>query len=153
HELDRPRRMERIKAPEPRPPVAARPAALSVTDVEHWLRDPYTIYAKHVLRLAPLDAVDTPPGYADRGTVIHESIAEFTRTYSGALPADPFGELVEIGRRHFARLADFPEARAFWWPRFKRIARWFAGWEAERRVNVAAMRAEIRGEIPIPLGG
>src|SRR5262249_29486473 len=42
-----PARVEPIKAPEPRPPRAARPTALSVTEIEHWLRDPYTIYAKH----------------------------------------------------------------------------------------------------------
>ncbi len=36
--------------------------------------------------------------------------------------------------------------------RFLRIARWFAGWDAERRAGLAATRAEIRGEISIPLG-
>ena len=50
------------KRPEPKPPVAARPTRLSVTEIEHWLRDPYTIYAKHILRLTPLDAVDTAAG-------------------------------------------------------------------------------------------
>jgi ATP-dependent helicase/nuclease subunit B len=132
--------------------VAARPTGLSVTDIEHWLRDPYTIYAKHVLRLMPLDAVDTPPGYADRGNVIHASIGEFTTTYRDGLPSDPAAELVRIGRKHFAPLEDYPEARAFWWPRFLRIARWFAGWETERRAAAAAMHAEISGEFPIPLG-
>jgi ATP-dependent helicase/nuclease subunit B len=132
--------------------LAARPTGLSVTDIEHWLRDPYTIYAKHVLRLIPLDAVDTPPGYADRGNVIHASIGEFTTTYRDGLPADAAGELIRIGQKHFVALEDYPEARAFWWPRFKRIARWFAGWEAERRANADAMHAEISGEIPIPLG-
>jgi ATP-dependent helicase/nuclease subunit B len=125
---------------------------LSVTEIESWLRDPYTIYAKHVLRLAPLDAVDTPPGYADRGTVIHASIGEFTTTYRDALPADPVGELIRIGRKHFAPLDDFPEARAFWWPRFMRIARWFVDEEIKRRGAAAAAHAEIRGEIPIALG-
>jgi ATP-dependent helicase/nuclease subunit B len=152
HELDGPHRVDKIKAPAPRPPLAARPTGLSVTDIEHWLRDPYTIYAKHVLRLAPLEAVDTPPGYADRGTVIHESIGEFTKTYAEALPADPTAALIAIGRKHFAPLEDYPEARAFWWPRFVRIARWFAAWENERRAAAAATRAEISGEIRIPLG-
>jgi ATP-dependent helicase/nuclease subunit B len=152
HALDEPQRVEKLKAPAPKPPIAARPVALSVTEIEHWLRDPYTIYAKHVLRLAPLDAVDTPPGYADRGTVIHESIGEFTKAYGDRLPADPFGELVRIGRKHFAPLDDYPEARAFWWPRFVRIARWFVDWEQERRETIVAAHAEIRGQIEIPLG-
>ena len=30
---------------------------------------------------------------------------------------------------------DFPEARAFWWPRFLRIAHWFADWELARRAR------------------
>ena len=38
--------------PEPRPPLEARPRRLSVTEIEDLLRDPYTIYAKHVLQLA-----------------------------------------------------------------------------------------------------
>ena len=153
HELDRPREMQRIRAPEPRPPVAARPMVLSVTDVEHWLRDPYTIYAKYVLRLAPLDAVDTPPGYADRGTVIHASIGDFTKACVDGLPANAVDELLDIGRAHFARLNDYPEAKAFWWPRFERIARWFVDdWERGRRGTLAAIHAEIRGELEILLG-
>ena len=44
-----------------------------------------------------------------------------------------------------------PEARALWWPRFQRIASWFAEWETARRGNIAAIDAEIRGEIKIPL--
>ena len=74
------------KRPEPTPPVAARPTRLSVTEIEHWLRDPYTIYAKHILRLTPLDAVDTAPGAGDRGTVIHGAIGEFTQQFAEKLP-------------------------------------------------------------------
>jgi ATP-dependent helicase/nuclease subunit B len=151
HTLDRPQHLKKIKPPAPTPPLAARPTQLSVTDVEHWLRDPYTIYAKHVLRLMPLDAVDTPPGYADRGTVIHGSVGDFTSLHADRLPPDAFAELVRIGSAHFTTLKDFPEAKAFWWPRFLRIAAWFAGWEAERRRKIVAIHAEIRGEHEIPL--
>ncbi len=152
-ELDRPSTAPRpTPRPVPKPPVAARPARLSVTEIEHWLRDPYTIYAKHVLRLFLLDPIDTAPGAADRGTVIHGAIGEFTQNYAKALPADALSELLALGRKHFAPLEAFPEARAFWWPRFERIARWFADWEAKRRPEVAAVQAEILGEIEIPLG-
>jgi ATP-dependent helicase/nuclease subunit B len=146
-----PKTIARIAAPQPRPPAHARPTSITVTDVEHWLRDPYTIYAKHVLRLAPLDPVDTPPGARDRGNLIHDAIGDFSKLYPDRLPSDPAGELIQFGRTHFAPLADYPEARAFWWPRFLRIARWFAGWDAERRAALTRAQAEIGGRIDIPL--
>lgn len=139
--------------PEPRPPLAARPRRLSVTEIEDLLRDPYTIYAKHVLRLQPLDAIDTPPGAADRGTLIHDSIGEFANTFPDKLPDDPAAALREIGARRFQPLADFPEARAFWWPRFLRIAGWMADFERQRRAGLARFDAEIGGRIEIPFGG
>jgi ATP-dependent helicase/nuclease subunit B len=123
-----------------------------VTDIESWLRDPYTIYAKHILKLRELDPVDMTPGAADRGIVIHGAIGEFTKTFAAGLPADPERALIEIGARHFAAIDAYPEARAFWWPRFRRIARWLAGWEVVRRGGLAALHAETFGKIPIYLG-
>jgi len=146
-----PKIIERIAAPQPRPPATARPTSITVTDVENWLRDPYTIYAKHVLRLAPLEAVDTPPGARDRGNLIHDAIGNFSKRYAERLPPEPIGELIKFGREHFVPLADYPEAQAFWWPRFLRIARWFVGWDAERRAALTHMNAEIGGSIDIPL--
>jgi ATP-dependent helicase/nuclease subunit B len=149
--LDRPDKFAPEARPAPKPPRAARPKGLSVTEIEQWLRDPYTIYAKHVLRLRPLDDVDAPLGNAERGTVIHNVLREFSVRYADALPPDPVGVLIEMGRAHFSALEDFPEARAFWWPRFQRIAQWIGGWEAGRRANFALVAAEIRGEIEIAL--
>jgi ATP-dependent helicase/nuclease subunit B len=150
-ELDHPDVVTPEPRPEPKPPLAARPKGLSVTEIEHWLRDPYTIYAKHILRLRPLDPVDAEPGAAERGTFIHAAIAEFAQTFSKSLPADPVGELLALGRKQFSEIEDYPEARAFWWPRFERIAHWFANWEIERRAGLARIDAEIRGEYKIEL--
>jgi ATP-dependent helicase/nuclease subunit B len=150
-QLDRPEHIAAAPQPAPTPPRAARPKSLSVTEIEDWLRDPYTIYAKHVLRLRPLDPVDTEPGAAERGSIIHAAIAEFTQTYVKELPADPIGALIALGEPRFAALEDFPEARAFWWPRFRRIAHWFARWETERRAAIAALTAETDGKIEIAL--
>jgi ATP-dependent helicase/nuclease subunit B len=150
-ELDRPETIAAAPQPAPKPPRTARPKSLSVTEIEDWLRDPYTIYARHVLRLRVLDAVDTEPGAAERGSIIHAAIGAFTQNFAKTLPADPAREIIALGEPHFAALEDFPEARAFWWPRFLRIAHWFARWEAQRRAAIAAIAAEIRGEIEIPL--
>jgi RecB family exonuclease len=84
--------------------------------------------------------------------LIHGALSEFTKTFAKGLPDDPERALLEIGQKHFAAITDFPEATAFWWPRFRRIARWFAGWERERRSHIAALTAESLGKIEIPLG-
>ena len=150
--LDHPAEVKAAARPEPTPPREARPLRLSVTAIEDWLRDPYTIYAKHILRLQPLDAVDTQPGARDRGNVVHGAIGDYTKLFADKAPDDPLGELLKLGEAHFAPLSDYPEARAFWWPRYLRIARWFAGWDAARRENLATMYAEIRGELKFPVG-
>jgi ATP-dependent helicase/nuclease subunit B len=151
-QLDRPAAPAKpIARPEPKPPRAARPKQLSVTEIETLLRDPYSIYARHVLRLRALDAVDTPLGARDRGTVIHEAVGTFTEQFSDKLPDDTVAELIRIGEHAFAALQDFPDARAFWWPRFQRIARWLAQFEGERRPKIAKLHAEIRGSLEIQL--
>lgn len=150
-ELDRPHRVVPVERPEPTPDVELRPLSMSVTEIEHWLRDPYTIYAKRILKLAPLDPVDMPLTAADRGSAIHEALGEFTARFAAELPDDVAGALREIGSTHFAPLMDRPEARALWWPRFLRIANWFARWEHERRHAVTRVDAETSGRITIPV--
>jgi ATP-dependent helicase/nuclease subunit B len=84
--------------------------------------------------------------------VIHGAIGEFTERYRERLPDDIVGELLTLGRKHFAVLEDFPEAQAFWWPRYVRIAHWFAEFEKGRRPLITKLGAELRGKITIPLG-
>jgi ATP-dependent helicase/nuclease subunit B len=150
-QIDQPDKIEPIPQPAPKPPRASRPLKLSVTAIEDWLRDPYTIYAKHILRLVPLEPVDMPLSAADRGSAIHDALGEFTQSFPTALPDTPARALRDIGEKYFAPLMERPEARALWWPRFLRIAGWFADWEAGRRRSLASIEAEIHGKIPIRL--
>jgi ATP-dependent helicase/nuclease subunit B len=150
-ELDRPDKVSPIAQPAPKPPRATRPLKLSVTAIEDWLRDPYTIYAKHILKLEALDPVDMPLSAADRGSAIHDSIGKFTHDFADRLPENAALALRGIGETYFAPLMERPEARALWWPRFQRIAAWFAEWETARRARVHGIDAEIRGETHIAL--
>jgi ATP-dependent helicase/nuclease subunit B len=133
--------------------LAARPRELWATDIERLMRDPYAVYARHVLRLRPLDPLDADPGGAERGQVIHAVLEEFVRTWPGALPAQPLPLLLEIGARHFARQAHRPQVAAVWWPRFERIAAWFCELERRRRERTARIVTEVRGAVELPAPG
>jgi ATP-dependent helicase/nuclease subunit B len=151
--LDRPRAFDTPLRPDPRPPVAARPRRLSVTEIETWIRNPYAIYARHVLRLRPLDAIDADPGAAERGTFIHRSLDRFVRQWPDGLPDDARERLIEIGREVFAEALARPGVWAFWWPRFERIAGWFVDFERARRAGRPAparlLLSEGRGRITL----
>ena len=70
-------------------------------------------------------------------------------TVISTLPDDPEAALLEIGARVFAPLRATPAVWAFWWPRFKRIARWFAGIEGGHRHELVQAWSEVKGELTI----
>src|SRR5690606_27522655 len=103
--------------PAPRPPVRARPRELSVSDVGQWMKDPYALYARRILRLAALDALEADPGPLERGTVIHRALERFVRAWPDQLPADAERRLLDLGRALFEDFSHRPQVMALWWPR------------------------------------
>lgn len=151
--LDRPDAVTPIQPPAPKPPVDARPKGLSVTRIETWIRDPYSIFADQILRLRPLDPLDADPGAADRGTLIHGILEQFMLTYPNDLPVDAEDRLITIGDQYFHAHMSRPGVRAFWWPRFLRIAHWFVTFERDRRNNgIHATLIEKTGNMTISVG-
>ena len=139
--LDAPAVTQPCRPPEPTPPVHARPRQLSVTEIETWMRDPYAIYARHVLKLRPLDPLDADPGLAERGSFIHKALDRFVRE------GRPGADLIAIGRDVFGDALARPGVWAFWWPRFERIATWFVATETARRPLILDSFTECRGEL------
>ncbi|SKA32183.1 ATP-dependent helicase/nuclease subunit B [Enhydrobacter aerosaccus] len=122
--------------PEPRPPLEARPTRLSVSAVETWRRDPYGLYARRILGLKALDPLEADLGAADRGSALHDALDEFLKEHpSGLLPPDALARFEALGERHLGELMAAPAERAFWWPRFQRLARWFITEENKRRAS------------------
>lgn len=126
---------EPVKPPAPCPAVACRPRRLSVTEIETWLRDPYAIYARHVLRLAALDPLEQETDAADYGTLVHAGLHRFLAENGTRWPPDAAGRL----RVHLIgamQRAGMREALRNWWaPRLARIADWVAAIEIERRAQ------------------
>ena len=150
--LDAPGKLTPSLPPTPRPPVYARPKKLSVTRIEAWMRDPYSIFARDILKLRPLDPLEADPTAADRGTIIHATLDRFISETTGALPTDAETRLYEIGRSVFSNLAKHPVVHAFWWPRFERVARWFIDIERRRRTDITISATEVRGQLALAVG-
>ncbi len=119
--------------PSPRPPVTSRPRRLSVTEIKRLIRDPYAIYAKHVLRLRPLDPLVQAPDALLRGIVIHEILEHFVK--------DSVLDTALLTRETFLKRAEtlldqhvaWPTARKLWLARLERIADDFLRAETARR--------------------
>jgi ATP-dependent helicase/nuclease subunit B len=144
---------EPVPAPEPRPPLETRPKKLSVTRIERWIANPYEIFARNILKLEKMKALGVEPDAATRGQIIHRVLHEFTRAFPDTLPNDIESELIRIADEHFATLDGAPLVEAFWWPHFRRFARWFAATEPTRRGGVATILTEADGALDLPAGG
>lgn len=135
--------------PEPRPPANLRPKRLSVSDVETWIANPYALFARRILRLEPLPALDASPDALLRGTVVHGALHAFARAHPTTLPDDIAGELNRALRDALAAHAAHPTVAAFWMPRFARFADWFAETEPARRQDVTQTVSEVAGAMSV----
>ena len=147
--LGDPGQPQRMKRPAPAPPVEARPRELSVTDIETWVRDPYAIYAKRILKLRTLDPLDAEIGPMERGSAVHKALEIFVERFPGELPGDAALQLIAIADAVFADLGTPKAALALWRPRFANAAVWFVDEERKRRAGIAQSHVEIDGRIAI----
>ncbi len=144
--LERPRLvLEPQKRPSPRPPVALRPTKLSVTEIKTLIRDPYTIYARHILKLRPLEPIRREPDARLRGQAVHLVLEEFVKQTLDNLPDDAAAKLVQVASSVLQTEAPWPATRRLWLARLGRISEWFARGEHERRSKGAPIKLEIRG--------
>ena len=152
---DLPAHMEPIRPPAPRPPLALRPRRASVSDVETWLGNPYAIFAKRILLLEALPPLGQEPGPSERGQIVHEALARFTRAYPDQLPDDVVGSFMALADEVIGSLGRETRVRAFWRPRLVRFAHWFAGSEPFRREPGSRRLVEIAGKLAFesPGGG
>ena len=168
--LDAPERFAPAGRPKPTPPVSVRPRELPVTGVERWIRDPYSVYARYILRLRPLDRPGEPVEAMARGTAIHRAFERFAVEHPGELGAGAeavFAALLMqcladagIPRPRLARESALANNVAPWVVRFERKRRTgaqliieqegahsFAAPAGRFTVTAKADRIEVRGRV------
>lgn len=140
------------RRPAPRPPAEARPRALSVTQIERLVRDPYAIYARYVLGLRPLDPPGQLPDALARGRALHDALEAFVAATQAGLPHDADALFGRITREALAERVPWPAVRALWSARLGRSARWFLETEADRRVRGTPAVREVSGARDLTCG-
>lgn len=138
-----------IRRPEPRPPLEARPLKLSVSDVETWMRDPYALYAKKILRVQALKPLEQGLDAAQRGILLHHILKEFIDTNLTILPDDACMRLVETAQNLCQRSLFDSTDYNFWIREFELIAIDFIEFETKRRVSYLPLATELPGQLNI----
>jgi double-strand break repair protein AddB len=151
--LQAPGQIETAPRPSPKPPLDARPRHLSVTEIKRLIRDPYVIYAKHVLRLRPLGSLMQEPDALMRGIVIHEIFEAYVKAAQANPSQNTRSDLMRITDTILAKNIPWPHTRALWKARIDRVANWFLDTESTRLATAKPTAFEIKGNITIPALG
>ena len=136
--------------PAPAPRSGPRLTRLSVTELETLIRDPYAVYAKHLLRLRKIDPLRPEPDARLRGTVIHAILEAFVRATPGPLPPDADALFLRLAGEVLRREAPWPATRMFWHGRLARVLPWYLDREAEFRALAGQSIIEQRAVWRVP---
>ena len=118
-----------------------------MTGIRTLIRDPYAIYARHVLRLRPLDPLRPTPDAMARGSALHRILEAFIRDDRAETAAEARVRLLAIADDILAQEAPWPVARALWRARLDRAASTFLACEAAREGSPVIL--ETQGAVAV----
>jgi ATP-dependent helicase/nuclease subunit B len=126
---------------------------MPVTRIETWVRDPYAVYAREILRLRPLDRPDAPLAAHHRGTAIHRAFQLFAERDARPAelePSEHFAALVleALDAAGFSSETLVREALLA-----RRLGVFAADFERERRPRCDTLLLETEGELTLQVDG
>lgn len=136
-----------ISRPEPRPPTSARPRQISVTKIEKWMKDPYSIYANSILKLNAIEPIEKEIGAMEHGNIIHEIMDEFTKKFPKQIPNNAVIEFINIAQDVCKEQGLNESQLSFWMPRIYNLAQWVVNKENEWRKMADFGKSEVGGQI------
>lgn len=136
-----------ILAPAPCPELSHRPKTYSATDIELLMRDPYSYYAKKILRFKKLPALQQRLSAKTFGQFVHRSLDDYQQRQPTGVCLET---LIHCGKGQFSIFKDQPIATTFWWPRFICIAEWLTTQWQQRLPDSKNVFCEIKGQVTLP---
>jgi ATP-dependent helicase/nuclease subunit B len=141
------------KRPAPKPPADLQPRSYSFSEVGRLRRDPYSIYARRILRLDPLHPFNRDPGASERGILYHAIIDRYTREGHQPGSAAASDAMQRITDEFFDAEQLPPHIDRVWRPRFADVARAFLDWEVERAPDIRQTLTEVGAGFEIENAG
>lgn len=128
-------------------PIAARPTSMSISALTLLLKNPYGYYAKTILKLQRLEALDLQPDAAYRGDIMHRLMQHVTEQLNSGAPLVPetYLEQLDALLRHESE----PIVLYQWAPRLRAMAEEIMSLEQERRASSPQILAEQTYEMPL----
>lgn len=147
-----------VYAPEspvfPTPGSEQRPRRLSVSDLDRLFTDPFSIYARHVLSLRPIDSIDASPEASDFGSLAHKAIESLTLHWNKAGRSANAAELEAIASHTLRDFSERPNVDLFWRARLLGGLRYVNSLEEKRRNTtvMVAIEQEIEASLTLADG-
>nr|WP_298105083.1 double-strand break repair protein AddB [uncultured Shinella sp.] len=149
-DIDRSASVPTAPRPAPKPPADLQPKKYSFSEIGRLRRDPYAIYARHILRLHPISPFNLDPGPAERGSLYHRIVDRFVRAEGSG---EPLTLITHILDEEFDAIALPPHIDAVWRPRFAAVARAFVDWHLKRAPGVRESLTEVPASLDLSVGG
>jgi ATP-dependent helicase/nuclease subunit B len=131
-----------VNEPAPAPPAAERPRRIRVTEVDMLAADPFSFYARHMLRLGELDPLEQAADARIRGTIVHRILQR--------LVTEPGADPDILVATELAASGIDPARLLLWRPRVLRVVDWVRGQLAADRAagwQPAGAEVPLRGEV------
>lgn len=109
----------------PNPEICWRRFNFSVTDIAKWLKNPYYIYCKRILKLKKLDEVENNLSNIEFGNFVHEVLEKYLKKEGKITKYSSLNEVSLFAEKVFTKYFNKLEDKLIWWPRFQDIADYF----------------------------
>lgn len=133
--------------PGPKPPEDLHPKSYSFSEVGRLRRDPYSIYARRILKLDPVDPFNSDPGASERGTLYHAIVERFISQMPEKLGPDAEQIMQQITNDVFDAENLPLHIDIVWRKRFGDVGRAFIEWQRQR--DPAKMITEARAGVEL----
>lgn len=124
--LDQPDAVRPASRPAPSPPAHARPRRIAASALDMLAADPFSFWAREIVRLEPLEPLDADPTAADRGTAVHAILERWLGRGQ---------DRAQVTEEELLKLGGGPALALLWRPRIERMLDWVAEDLAADRAN------------------